>query len=96
MPWVGFEPTIPMFEQAKTVHALDRAVTVVGYSSSTAEVKLKVEKDNNEWQMYSNRERDECDLFQASILVVAGRHRRKPWNMSIRVAANSVEIRNGN
>jgi hypothetical protein len=27
---VGFEPTIPVFERAKTVHALDRAVTVIG------------------------------------------------------------------
>jgi hypothetical protein len=25
MPQVGFEPTIPVFERAKTVHALDRA-----------------------------------------------------------------------
>jgi hypothetical protein len=25
MPWVGFEHTIPAFERAKTVHALDRA-----------------------------------------------------------------------
>jgi hypothetical protein len=25
MPWVGVEPTIPVFERAKTVHALDRA-----------------------------------------------------------------------
>jgi hypothetical protein len=30
MPRVGFEPTIPVFERAKTVHALDRAVTVIG------------------------------------------------------------------
>jgi hypothetical protein len=30
MPWVGFEPTIPAFEQAKTVHALDIADTVIG------------------------------------------------------------------
>jgi hypothetical protein len=29
MPRVGFEPTIPVFERAKTVHALDRAVTVI-------------------------------------------------------------------
>jgi hypothetical protein len=27
---VGFETTIPMFELAKTVHALDRAATVIG------------------------------------------------------------------
>jgi hypothetical protein len=30
MPGVGFEPTIPVFERAKTVHALDRAATVIG------------------------------------------------------------------
>jgi hypothetical protein len=29
MPRVGFEPTIPAFEQAKTVHALDGAATVM-------------------------------------------------------------------
>jgi hypothetical protein len=37
MLWVGFEPTIPVFKQAKTVHDLDRAATVIrGYL-----VKLK-------------------------------------------------------
>jgi hypothetical protein len=30
MPRVRFEPTIPVFERAKTVHALDRATTVIG------------------------------------------------------------------
>jgi hypothetical protein len=30
MPLAGFEPTILMFERAKTVHALDRAVTITG------------------------------------------------------------------
>jgi hypothetical protein len=30
MPRVGFEPTIPVFEGEKTVHALDRATTVIG------------------------------------------------------------------
>jgi hypothetical protein len=30
MPQVGFEPTIPVFEWAKTVRALDRAATVMG------------------------------------------------------------------
>jgi hypothetical protein len=29
MPWVGFEPTIPVFKRAKTVHALFHAVTVI-------------------------------------------------------------------
>jgi hypothetical protein len=30
MPRVRFEPTSPVFELAKTVHALDRAATVIG------------------------------------------------------------------
>jgi hypothetical protein len=30
MFWVGFEPTISAFEQAKTIHALDRVATVIG------------------------------------------------------------------
>jgi hypothetical protein len=30
MPQVGFELTIPVFEPAKAVHALDRAATVIG------------------------------------------------------------------
>jgi hypothetical protein len=33
MPRLGFEPTIPEFERAKTVHALDRAATVIGCAS---------------------------------------------------------------
>jgi hypothetical protein len=32
MPQVGFEPTIQVFERAKTVHALHCAATVIGYS----------------------------------------------------------------
>jgi hypothetical protein len=34
MPGVGSEPTIPMFERTKTVHALDRAATVIGSKKS--------------------------------------------------------------
>jgi hypothetical protein len=30
MPREGFESTIPVFEKAETVHALDRAATVIG------------------------------------------------------------------
>jgi hypothetical protein len=30
MKWVGFEPTIPVFEQFKTFHALDHGATVIG------------------------------------------------------------------
>jgi hypothetical protein len=30
MTWVGFEPTVPASERAKTVHSLDRSATVTG------------------------------------------------------------------
>jgi hypothetical protein len=33
LPRVGFEPTIPAFEMAKAVHALDCAATVIGQST---------------------------------------------------------------
>jgi hypothetical protein len=33
MPQVGIEPTIPVFERAKTVLALDRAATVIGFNT---------------------------------------------------------------
>jgi hypothetical protein len=35
MPQVGFEPMIPVFEQAKIVHALDRAAMVIGFEINT-------------------------------------------------------------
>jgi hypothetical protein len=44
MPRVGFEPTIPVFERAKTVHALDGAATEIGSGKidwTTVEIKMK-------------------------------------------------------
>jgi hypothetical protein len=38
MPSVGFEPTTPAFEKAKTVHALDRAATAIGGPSPAARI----------------------------------------------------------
>jgi hypothetical protein len=50
MSWVRFEPTIPEFERAKSVHALDRAATVIGitiihayiYSPNNLSAKVSV------------------------------------------------------
>jgi hypothetical protein len=42
MPWVVFEPTIPAFERAKTVYALDRAATVIGFPVSLRSENLYV------------------------------------------------------
>jgi hypothetical protein len=36
MPQIWFEPTVPVFERAKTVHALNRAATVIGYEHTSA------------------------------------------------------------
>jgi hypothetical protein len=38
--FVGFEPTIPVFELAKTVHALERAVTVIGFVTCKGKGKV--------------------------------------------------------
>jgi hypothetical protein len=34
MSGAGFEPTMLVFERAKTVHALDRAATVIGNAAT--------------------------------------------------------------
>jgi hypothetical protein len=39
MPRVVFEPTIPEFEGAKAVHALNRAATVIGYTGHSSKYK---------------------------------------------------------
>jgi hypothetical protein len=46
MPRVGFEPTIPAFERAKTVHALDGAATVIGSTNLLADLNLNIRVSN--------------------------------------------------
>jgi hypothetical protein len=41
MPRVRFEHMTPVFELSKTVHALDRAATVIGLLETSAEYKSK-------------------------------------------------------
>jgi hypothetical protein len=43
MPLVGFEPTIPVFEQAKTVYVLDRVDTVIGKRNLFFGTKISLE-----------------------------------------------------
>jgi hypothetical protein len=38
MPWLGFEPTNPVFEWGKTFHALDLMATVIGWFSEYIEI----------------------------------------------------------
>jgi hypothetical protein len=41
LPLVGFEPTISVFELAKTVHVLNRAATVIGHHFFYLHVKKR-------------------------------------------------------
>jgi hypothetical protein len=46
MPQAGFELMIPVFERAKTVHALDRAATVIGRSTGIPHTNLPIVKEH--------------------------------------------------
>jgi hypothetical protein len=56
MPVVGFEPTIPVSEQAKTVHALDRAVTVIG----TGRHKQRINAERHPCPEWNSNPRSQC------------------------------------
>jgi hypothetical protein len=45
MPRVGFEPTIPVFERAKTVRTLDGGATVIGTEIYTNKIKEFIVKN---------------------------------------------------
>jgi hypothetical protein len=49
---VEFEPTIPPFERAKTVHALDRAATVIGKKNVTLLSKIQVTNHEDVGSMF--------------------------------------------
>jgi hypothetical protein len=55
--WVGLEPTIPAFEWAKTVHALDRAATVIGsivhhiWLKLDSNLRLTSAKIDKQWRL---------------------------------------------
>jgi hypothetical protein len=54
MPRVGFDPTIPAFERAKTVHALYCAATVIGKEHiCQCEINFEIPKI----EVYTYRER---------------------------------------
>jgi hypothetical protein len=59
MRWVGFETTIPAFELAKTVHAFDRAATVIGLLSGYQGLYPQCGK----WQEWKG---DYSDLYRNS------------------------------
>jgi hypothetical protein len=56
---VGFEPTISVLERAKTVRALDRSTTVIGFQ----DLKRKLEARGNACGSFSERERERREIW---------------------------------
>jgi hypothetical protein len=52
MPWVGFEPTIPKFDRAKAIQALDRAATAIGLAWNYPQKIEKICHMNKAPQVY--------------------------------------------
>jgi hypothetical protein len=53
MPLVGTEPKTPVFQRVKTVHAFDRAATMIGSRSIHHTLYLVI---YTRWPMYLNHE----------------------------------------
>jgi hypothetical protein len=80
MPSVGFEPTIPASERAKTVHALDRAATVIGTRSS--ETQFYILKYTGLWLIiYSSLKilSVKWVMTNEGLIPIAVRIREQPW-----------------
>jgi hypothetical protein len=58
MPSAGFEPTIPDFERTKTVHALDRVVTVISKFLNNGRYFLDEESEHCGVCTLANQRRD--------------------------------------
>jgi hypothetical protein len=54
MHQMEFEPTIPVFQQAKTVHALDRAATVIDSPNTR----------NQKYQTKENEMNRACSMYE--------------------------------
>jgi hypothetical protein len=52
---MGFKPTTPVFERAKTVHALDRVATVIGSLATNGFTKFKVSRRKSVRKLVSRR-----------------------------------------
>jgi hypothetical protein len=73
--WVGFEHTIPAFERTKTVHALDRAATVIGLCSTSTHDFTRLASAVRYWNekqfLYIRRQNYESTtyIFRKSVFI---------------------------
>jgi hypothetical protein len=74
MPQVEFEPTVSVFERAKTAHALDRAATVIGADRICNSKELTATCENIIRETKFPRSPDHvllnCDKLKCSSLIV--------------------------
>jgi hypothetical protein len=93
MPWAELEPTIPAFERVKTVHASDRAATVIGLvipSSPTFKttgklIVFSVRFSERRWERSTFlREWLQALLVKPALNVTLGRESRRGWTANAR------------
>jgi hypothetical protein len=66
LPPMAFEATIPLFERAKTVHALDRAATVIGFGRSFWRFKKSVNIKCPTWSLGRKGVREFAELDETN------------------------------
>jgi hypothetical protein len=81
MPRVEFEPTIPLFERTKSVHAWDRAATVMGFQT------YRVTKNStNPPLLYTRSTQNYLELIS---------HHTSPWDIRSTDENNNVIYHDG-
>jgi hypothetical protein len=76
MPGVGFDPMIPVFKRAKTVHALDRAATVIGRRAESGWL-------NQGWGTLRAKDKYEMHILVRKEAKIAHSGRRRIWKDNI-------------
>jgi hypothetical protein len=88
MPWVGFEPTILVFERTKKVHALDRAATVIGWDL-TGRTYFSFVPDFHVLNVIASRYGEPRELSSLKSVLWAG---RSGMNLSARIDTASHDL----
>jgi hypothetical protein len=66
MPWLGFEPAVPVFERAKTIHASGRAATVIGQKVCSRYI-TGMEKQWMRMKFWLNNSRNRDHMGEVSV-----------------------------
>jgi hypothetical protein len=102
MPLVGFEPTIVVFEWAKTFHVLDHAVNVIGSICRSLEVKIVFRLKMNRFALIrhsSATQHKQNKIFSEELILTSYKYfrlNREPSqfhsDLSLRKISNDVNV----